>query len=502
MKARLLLPSALLSAFALACSGDDASTDGGVTSDGGSANNNTGTDGGVTDGGGLQLAENFYEFESRFAPGESSVAYNGQVHRLVLFNDMKAYMGGLTARIDDGDFTPGPGDVRAALEFYIDFDPETAGTEPPRLETDPPTLQETYGDIGSANIVGKIAGNDAAGQSKDWNTEGFVGWEQDGVLSPESLVRVWVDELDALAVERANGNIPLDPNGNPMPNVFTSSTGLDYQQLIMKFLRGSVAFSQGADDYLDDDTEGKGILTDNTMASGDSAYTAMEHAWDEGFGYFGGARNYADYTDEEIAGRGGREGWSLGYHDTNGDGRIDLSREMNFNASTNAAKRDLGANVMTDFTRDAIEAFYQGRRIITEAGGELSATQRSELETVRDQAVGAWERTIAATAIHYINEVLQDMNDFGTDDYSFGDHAKHWGEMKGFMFAFQFNPRSDVSETDFARIHTLVGQRPVLVAGAEADAYRQALLEARGILGTSFGFDMQNLGDDNGENGW
>ena len=70
---------------------------------------------------------------------------------------------------------------------------------------------------------------------------------------------------------------------------------------------GAVGFSQGADDYLDDDTEGKGLLADHTAADEGKPYTALEHAWDEGFGYFGGARNYLLYTDEEIAGEGGRD---------------------------------------------------------------------------------------------------------------------------------------------------------------------------------------------------
>ena len=110
--------------------------------------------------------------------------------------------------------------------------------------------------------------------------------------------------------------------------------------------------------------------------------------------------------------------------------------------------------------------------------------------------------SIATSAIHFINEVLMDMGRFGTAEYSFGDHAKHWGEMKGFMMAFQFNPNSPVTEQNFARMHMVVGQAPVLVEGPEADAYRGALREARAIIGASFSFDMQNLGDENGENGW
>ena len=53
-----------------------------------------------------------------------------------------------------------------------------------------------------------------------------------------------------------------------------------------KFLLGAVAFSQGADDYLDDDVAGKGLLVFGYIPAEGKKYSALEHAWDEGFGYF------------------------------------------------------------------------------------------------------------------------------------------------------------------------------------------------------------------------
>ena len=57
-------------------------------------------------------------------------------------------------------------------------------------------------------------------------------------------------------------------------------------------------------------------------------------------------------------------------------------------------------------------------------------------------------RSVAATAVHYINDVLADMADFDTtnnvfaDTDNFKDLAKHWGEMKGFALGLQFSPWS------------------------------------------------------------
>ncbi|MCA9607071.1 MAG: hypothetical protein KC619_15805, partial [Myxococcales bacterium] len=202
-----------------------------------------------------------------------------------------------------------------------------------------------------------------------------------------------------------------------------------------------------------------------------------------------------------------RFGLALATGDFDGDGSIDLGTEYNFGASVNAAKRDAGSTAPTDFMGQAWTAFRTGRALITRAGGALDDASATALREQRDLAVGAWEAAIAATVVHYVNEVLQVMEDFGTDAYDherFLAHAKAWSELKGFGLLFQFNPRSPMSREQFASFHALIGDRPVLPAeGADAAvAYRAALRDARAILGTAYGFDPANLGDDAGAGGW
>lgn len=437
-----------------------------------------------------------YGFESRFEPGVSSVVHTGQTARQVLIKDMKAHLGGITARIDNGLFFPVPGDVIAELDFYFSFDGASSGQVPLLLSTDPPTEQSTYGDIStSANLVGKIAGNDAVGQHKDWSTE-MVGWTADGVTSPESLVRHWFQQIDDAAVARMSGDIPLDPTGSPLTAVYLTPEGQDLQQLLEKFLHGSLALSQAADDYLDDDEADKGLNADHTQASEDAPYTPLEHAWDEGFAYFGAAHFYGEMSDEDVA--------DIGLIDADASGTIDLGREYCFGLSVNAAKRDLGAPVATNFSQEAWDGFYLGRALLAQADTALTDDEMAQLKAYRDQALWAWEATIAATVVHYINDTLQDMDAFGTGEYSFEDHAKHWSEMKGFALALQFNPHSPVSDEDFASMHRLMGQQPIL---SDADpmsisAYRTDLIAARQILGDAYGFDPANLGDSGGLHGW
>ncbi|MCA9583170.1 MAG: DUF4856 domain-containing protein, partial [Myxococcales bacterium] len=444
----------------------------GCDDSGTSVGNNDGggdVDGGpMGDGGGGGGTGPTYAFESRFVAGENSVGYAGQTARHVLIQDLIAEIEAMTEAIDSAKFEPtADGDVVERLDYYFRFDGDSNGGDNIRLGTDPATAQKTYDDISTGkDLVGKIAGNDTATDHKDWSKD-FAGWTDTSIAdsggsiaTPEGLVTAFFETLEKIAIDRQNGTILKDPDNNPLP-VHVTTTGLDLAELTEKFLLSAIAFHQGADDYLDDDVEGKGILSDNVDPADEGAnYTALEHGWDEAFGYFGAAANYDEYTDEELAAKGGRDDWQ-GYHDTDGDSAIDLTSEFNFGASTNAAKRDLGAKVATDLTKDAFTAFVAGRTLITEAGGELSEAQLAELKGHRDAAVAAWEAAIAATAVHYINEVLATMETFGTDDYDFAGHAKAWSELKGFALGFQFNPRSPVSDTDFVMLHTLIGDAPV-----------------------------------------
>ena len=450
-----------------------------------------------TDGGELVVPE-VYEFESRFEEGVSSVSYGGQSFRQVLISSLKAEMNLIQEEIDNDNAVFAAGEVAARLSFYVDFDGDSSSDVAHLIATTPAPLQTAFGDLGSgANLVDKIAGNDADPQHQDWSAD-MIGW--DASDSPEDLVRDWIQACDDLAVAYST-EVPLDPDGVQIDTWFISPEGLDYQQLLQKFLLGAVNYSQGTDDYLDDASD-NGLNSDNTESDGGDPYTVLEHAWDEGFGYWGGARNYLEYTDDEIATADGRPEYVDGYNDYDADGAIDLQSEINFSASVNAGKRDRGAaelGAATDFTEQTMQAFLTGRAIITHANGALSDEDMMLVQEQRDLAVDGWERAIAATAIHYFNATIKDTN---ADEYSFNDHTKHWGELKGFLLALQFNPRSQVSDADLQAIHELVGVAPVFPGEMGVAQYLADLVSARNTLAAAYEFDAALIGDDFGENGW
>ena len=444
-----------------------------------------------------------YMYDSAFADDASSVSYSGQTARQMLISAMKAELGALVEDVGMEDT------VRARLEFYmtgdgVDDTPHgftVAGGEP--VKPGP-----TYGDVST----GKNLGSKTAGQDKAEHVLGgeFFGWDalEEGAM-PIDLVNHYIDSV---VMEATDGSSPLisTVDGDvSLDVVFVDAHGRDYQQLTQKFLGGAVAFSQGAADYLS--TNWHEYLTEIDGKN----YTGAEHKFDEAFGYYGAARDINDYTDDEAAAKGGRDGWGMGYHDTDGDGTIDLRSEFVFGHAQNCAKRDRGSNGMTDFSKDAMDAFLLGRQIVGNASmaGSLSAEAEAALDEQIKIATVTWEKCIAATVVHYINDVMGDMDGFQDGSFAdlanFKNLAKHWGEMKGFALGLQFSPFSPfrdgsvdgITVDSLKEVLSLMGDAPVLADGSQGgmmpsgsagDAvmeYQDALLQARDILQKAYDFD-------------
>lgn len=443
-----------------------------------------------------------YTFESQFEAGESSISYSGQTARQILMADLKS--------LAASDFS-GSADAAAVVTalnklYNSDVDAENYTFSKGDSVTLAPA--PTYGSISTGKTLqGKMAGVDNT--SRDTALLGWSKTTADGARlganpSPDSFVQFMFQRIGNNYAANVRTVADGDGTGTLTLKPYQSEDGVDLQQLSNKFLLMAVAYSQGTVDYLGD-FSGKGVnaSASQTVKNGSAkTYSGLEHAWDEGFGYFGAARDYDQYTDLEIRAKGtGPRG--KGYFDTNGDGNIDLGSEINFAAAVNAAKRDVGSadSAKTDFTKDIFDAFVAGRKLITEQGANID---RDALRAQRDIIVNGWEKVYAATVVHYINDTLQDMNKFGTADYSFANHAKHWSEMKGFAMGLYFNPNALITTAQLNDFHTKVGDAPVLSTDTSAriTAYKTALVEARNILKAAYSFADANLGDNNGENGW
>jgi hypothetical protein len=445
---------------------------------------------------GLTGDDTRYAFPSKVLDdaNTSSVATSGQITRHLLINELKNYIGseefqGLADKataLANLNFIYATGTKNldgadSAQPALTSVNVYTEGAESTPVNTsiktaDATLAQSLFSDLSSdKNLKGKLAGQD-----NNLSHAEFVGWGVAGDLQakPDALIQVWFDQLATLATD-----------GDVDTTVVTAE-GLDLQQLVQKFLLGGITYSQATEDYLKAD---KGLVKQNSAEDKvGKPYTSLEHQWDEGFGYFGAAQDYLAYTDVEMAGQTD--------HDTDKNGEIDFYSEYSFGNSVNAVKRDKGATSPTYFSENAMMAFIQGRQIIQDNFGTNptdNAVFHTAIERQAELALNNWENSIAATVIHYINDVTADMEKFGTEDYSLASHAKHWSEMKGFALGLQFSPVAvaQISLDDLKAVHAHFAEAPVLstATAEEIAAYKTALLDARTILKAAYSFSAENV---------
>ena len=452
-----------------------------------------------------------YNFtNSTYVADSDSVSYTGQVARQLLITGMVDYMEAMTeSGADEATFA-------ADLDFYMNGDGANDALTGFRLQNGAADGSDilnavTYGDISSGkNLDGKIAGGNGEGGGETSKLiSDFFGW--DGLSAdalPIDLVDSWTAALAAQASDGLSLTIPTVDGDVVVDSVQFDAAGRNYRQLLQKFLMGAVSFSQGTNDYFQADWTEQVTLQEGVGKN----YTEAEHNYDEAFGYYGAARNNNDYTDLEARAKSGRDEWKNGYHDTNGDGLIDPRSEFNFGHSQNCAKRDVasaGNTNPTDLSGDAMNAFLAGRTVIANASaaGFITDAELAELQGYIETAALTWEKCIAATSVHYINNLIGDIAGFSNGSYAdvsnFTNLGKHWSELKGFAMSLQFSPFSpfrdaDVTSVDLNDLDAVlssIGNAPVLATDTQEaiDAYIQALASARNTLQLAYSFDAENV---------
>lgn len=468
-----------------------------------------------------------YTFSSSITDGASSVSYSGQVARNFMILGLVDEAEGLTegvnsvdARANMKDYVAGVADNNIAHNFTLKNIGDTP-VLPAGTGTDGAML---IADISSSfkNLDEKIAGGSGventsgkAGETSKLLNDEFFGWT-DGVTEtsiPIDLVYVWIDQLvdeaqdgTGIIISTVDGDVTID-----VSEYEGDAEGRNYRQLLQKFLLGAVNLSQISNDYLRVPFNDAEYLAQE----GTKDYGKGEHDWDEAFGYYGAARDNNDYTDDEAAGKGGRDAWKNGWYDSNGDSSIDVRSEYNMAISQNCAKRDRGSTTGTDLSKEAMDAFLLGRHIIAEATavGSMSDAEYVIVQAQADIAANAVEKCVAATAIHYVNDMEDDYDSIVDGQYAdksnFINLTKHWAEMKGFALGLQFNPTSPYAAADMRdelkQILADMGDAPVLADGsqngvaatgtaAEAiEAYRAKLVAARDAMGVAYGFDTSDV---------
>ena len=385
-----------------------------------------------------------YSFESRFNSGESSVSYSGQVVRNLLINDIKTQMG-----TDAGSNNPATLVSMMANDNANQMILASAG--------DMSTMQTKYHDISTSHLNDRLTAVDS------YIIPGYDA-------NAGTLINGWVQECVAAGKTRANG--------------------LRLDQITQKTLWGAVSYWQATSKYMS-----KIPTDDNSMASGDANYTAMEHHWDESFGYFGAALDYnTGYTDDVDRKSGP-------YNDSNSDGSIDFKSEYNVGWAVTAAKRDdcSACDVNHDFTKTIFDAYLEGRTLIT------NQADLADILVQRDIVMNTWEKVVAAVSIHYVNDVAADIaaliaagdTTIAAGSDATADYENHWGEMRGYANGLLYNDFKVITDANLERILTVMGTAPVYPSNGNFDAmlayHNQLIGEVRAIFKASYGFSDANL---------
>ena len=383
-----------------------------------------------------------FVFESRFEEhaGESSVSYSGQVVRNLLVNDLKTQIG----------TDAGSGDATTLLSMMANDDPNRMIL----TSTTPSSMQTKYHDISTSHL------NDRLDAVSDYILPGYE-------MNAGDAISAWV--TDAVT------------NGK------TNADGIRLDQMVQKTLWGAVAYWQGTSKYMS-----KIPNDDNTMSDDGDPYTAMEHHWDESFGYFGAARDYnTGYSDDNAR--------KTTQNDSNGDGSIDFKTEFNSGWGITAAKRDLvdGVSVDYDFTGTIMNAYLEGRTLI------YNQAPLDEILVQRDIILNTWEKVVAAVTIHYVNDVAADMASLYPADSNAGplsdlsaDLNNHWGEMRGYANGLLYNDFKVISDSDLNTILTTMGTSPVYPEDGETVFYNyheMLVTTVKSLLQNAYGFSDEHM---------
>ena len=254
---------------------------------------------------------------------------------------------------------------------------------------------------------------------------------------------------------------------------FDPLTGYDYTQLFSKFAMGAVFYNQAVDNYLDEKLAADVNPNSKAYKEG-KPYTGKEHVWDEAFGYFGAPAHTLALTAEEVYGIAKQKSDSFAKADHNGDGKVSLVTEMAYAHAYYAASFDKGGK--TKYLHTIVQAFIDGRNLITSANGEaLTDSQRSELRAYAQVIKTQWQRLIAEAVFKYAGSVYGDIEKLETIIAANGDvvkvyrtYAKHWGELKGFALALETGG-VNLGETG-VKMNRLLGYSPVLLGSTQVKA--------------------------------
>ncbi|MEE9327174.1 MAG: DUF4856 domain-containing protein [Cocleimonas sp.] len=358
---------------------------------------------------------------------KDSNSYKGQIARHLLLNSLKK----LAAK---GDGKANPELKKKMMSYY-------AGKDEGRVIIDP----QTKGDF---KIKQTLIDDLSKGKNLKGKTFKGAAPSWPGQMTASEVLEFMINKTSVT-------NKGFDP-----------LTGYNYPQLISKFGMGAIFYNQAVDNYLDEKLEVGNKPNDKPYKEG-KPFTGKEHVWDESFGYFGAPAHVMTLKVGDAKDIGKKK--DIKVADANGDGVVDLYKEMIFSHASYAADADKSGK--TNYLHTITRAYIDGRSLITSAKATvLTDSQRAKLNEYANTIKTNWQKVIAEAAFKYAGETYKDLQKLkaivttnGDAKKAFSSYGKHWSEMKGFTMALQTSGK-DLGGVA-VKLNRLVGFGPVLLGG-------------------------------------
>lgn len=209
------------------------------------------------------------------------------------------------------------------------------------------------------------------------------------------------------------------------------ANGVELGQVIQKGLMGAVFYYQAVDGYLTPAKIGAGV--DNTTVTPGEG-TAMEHHWDEAFGYFGAPTDFPTNLNN-------------------------LKYWANYSNQVNPA---INSNKIL------MDAFIKGRAAIS---AKDMAGKEAAIATIRAE----WERLVAASAIHELNAAKNNIADQAKKSH-------YLSETIGFVMSLKYKTDRKLTDAQYNQVMASIGTNLYNTTGAN-------IATAIDILSAAYGMD-------------
>lgn len=220
----------------------------------------------------------------------------------------------------------------------------------------------------------------------------------------------YMDSLQTISTSSVAGSngvagVVVSTTDNTKKYLF-NERGIEITQILEKGIMGGVFYYQALGYYLTDDQIGA-TVDNSTVVAGEG--TAMEHHWDEAFGYLGVPIDFpANVTGIAFWGK-----------------------------YSNTVDPVIGTN------NTLMTAFRTGRAAISNNDMATKFTQRDIIRT-------AWEKVCAAAVIHYYNEALTNFTDDALRNHTLS-------EALAFLRCLKYSPVKLISNSEITQIEALIG---------------------------------------------